>query len=121
MRSRQSGITFIGWVVLLVPVAIVFFAGIKVLPFYMNHFKVTKALEQTAVENRDASTLSANKIRVELEKRFDIEGIEEPAVNSIAIEREDGDWVLTAEYDRETGLMGNLDLKVHFNKRVVLR
>ena len=121
MRSRQAGITFIGWVVLLVPVAIVVFAGIKLFPIYMNHFKVAEALKQTAQASRGEVVVSPNIFRIELEKRFDIEGIEEPSLDSILIQREDGDWVLTAEYDRETSLMGNVALIVHFNKRVVVQ
>jgi hypothetical protein len=121
MRSRQAGITFIGWVVLLVPLAIIFFAGLKLFPIYMNHFKVVQALNQTADANRSTDIISPTAIRVELEKRFDIEGIEDPNVNAIGIQREDGEWVLIAEYDRETSLMGNLALTVHFNKRVVVQ
>lgn len=121
MRSRQAGITFIGWVVLLVPVAIIVLAGIKLLPIYMNHFKVVAALEQTADANRASEVLSPNAIRVELEKRFDIESIEQPEISSIIIERQDGDWVLIAEYERVTRLMGNVFLTVRFDKRVVVR
>jgi len=121
MRSRQTGITFIGWVVLLVPLAIIFFAGLKLFPIYMNQFKVAEALKQTAEANRSVDVVSPTTIRIELEKRFDIEGIEEPSVNAIGIEHDDGEWVLVAEYDRETSLMGNLALTVHFNKRVVVQ
>jgi hypothetical protein len=121
MRSRQTGVTFIGWVVLLVPLAIICLAGIKLFPLYMNHFKVAEALKQTAQENRGETVISPTSIRVGLQKRFDIEGIEDPTVDSVLIAREDGDWVLTADYDRETGLMGNLALTVHFYKRVVIQ
>jgi len=46
MRHRQRGITFIGWIVLLIPVASVGYAGIRVVPVYLNYMKVAKALEQ---------------------------------------------------------------------------
>lgn len=121
MRSRQTGITFIGWVVLLVPVAIVFFAGIKLFPVYMNHFKVAAALKQTAEANRGEGGLSAAGLRGELGRRFDIESIEVPTPDEILIERQDGDWVMTAEYDRETGLIANIALTVHFYKSVVVQ
>lgn len=121
MRSRQTGITFIGWVVLLVPLAVIVLSGIKLAPIYMNHFKVVEALKQTAEENSVEGALSPARIQVELQKRFDIEGIEEPNVDSIVISREDGEWMLTAEYDRETSLFGNLALIVHFSKSVVVQ
>lgn len=121
MRSRQAGITFIGWVVLLVPVAIICLAGIKLAPIYMNHFKVAQALEQTADANRGEASVSALDMRKELERRFDIESVEVPTAADILIERDDGNWVLVAEYDRETSLIGHLALVVHFSKRVVVQ
>lgn len=119
MRSRQTGITFIGWVVLLVPLAIIFFAGLKLSTIYMNHFKVAGALEQVAGENQGLGAAAPAAMRRALEKRFDIEGIVEPDAADIVIERDGDEWVLIAQYDREASLMGNLALTVHFNKRVV--
>ena len=121
MRSRQAGITFIGWVVLLIPVVIVAFAGIKLSTLYMNNFKVSKVLEQTAKSQSEGSTLTAGVIRTEIERRFDIEGIEVPAPNDIIVEKDGDGWVLAAEYTRETELFGNLSLLVHFNKRAVIK
>jgi hypothetical protein len=121
MRSRQAGITFIGWVVLLIPLAIVVFGGIKVAPLYMNQFKVAKAMQQTADSTRGDTNVSPPAVRNELERRFDIEGIETPTRDDIVIEREGDSWVMTAEYNRETTLIGNVSLLVHFYKRVVLQ
>ena len=45
MHSRQAGITFIGWLFLLVPVAIVGYAGIRLLPVYLTYMKVAKAVQ----------------------------------------------------------------------------
>ncbi|HTQ36461.1 MAG TPA: DUF4845 domain-containing protein [Steroidobacteraceae bacterium] len=121
MRSRQRGITFIGWVVLLVPLAVVMLAVLKVLPLYMNQFKVAKAMEETAAANRGDSNPSPQVMHNELEKRFDIESIETPNPQDVEIAREGDVWVMTAQYDREATLFGNLSLLVHFSKRVVLQ
>ena len=37
---KQRGVTMIGWIFLLVPVAIVLYAGIRVGPEYLNYYKV---------------------------------------------------------------------------------
>jgi hypothetical protein len=121
MRSRQAGITFIGWVVLLIPLAIVAFAGLKLAPIYMNHMKVVTALEQTADANKGQDNMSAAPFRRELENRFNVEDIAEPDLSDIVIERDGDDWVLSVEYDRETSLIGNVALTVHFSKRVVVQ
>jgi hypothetical protein len=122
MRSRQSGITFIGWVVLLVPLAIVVFAGIKASTIYMNHYKVSKVLTQTARTNTASGGADTPTVlRKEIERRFDIESIEVPSLDQILIERDGDEWVIVAQYDRETSLFGNLSLLMHFNKRVVVQ
>ncbi len=51
MHARQKGITFIGWLILLVPVAIVGYAGIRLAPMYLNYMKVAKAMKQIAAEH----------------------------------------------------------------------
>jgi Flp pilus assembly protein TadG len=121
MRSRQAGITFIGWVVLLVPLAIVLFAGIKVSTIYMNHYKVARVLDQTAKSIGANGTVTQAALRNEIERRFDVEGIETPALDDIVIERDGDDWVIVAEYNRETSLFGNLNLLIRFNKRAVVQ
>ncbi len=121
MRSRQAGITFIGWIVLLVPFAIVGFAGIKLSTIYLNHFKVAKALQQTADENRGETAIVPNSVRQELSRHFEIEDIETPKLQDIIIERDGDNWVIEAQYDRETQLFGQLSLLVHFDKRVVIQ
>ena len=50
MRQRQQGITFIGWLFLLIPVAIVGYCVIRLTPVYLNAMKVSKALHETASE-----------------------------------------------------------------------
>jgi hypothetical protein len=121
MRSRQAGVTFIGWVVLLIPIAIVGFAGIKLSTLYMNNFKVAKVLEQTAKSGSDAGPGTPMAMRLEIARRFDIEGVEVPTADDIAVERDGDDWVVSSDYTRETELFGNLSLRVHFSKRVVVK
>ena len=48
MRHSQRGVTFIGWLFLLVPVAIVVYAGIRLTPIYLNYMRVAKSLSQVA-------------------------------------------------------------------------
>ena len=42
---KQRGVTMIGWIFLLVPVAVVLYAGIRVVPEYLNYYKVVTALK----------------------------------------------------------------------------
>jgi hypothetical protein len=115
---RQAGITFIGWLLLLVPVAIVGFAGIRLTPVYLNYMKVTKAMKQTADEYADASPLNVGAVHKSLDKRFDIDSVDYPKVSDVAVGRVGEEWSLSVNYDDVVPLFGGISLLVHFEKRV---
>jgi hypothetical protein len=116
MRHRQRGITFIGWLFLLVPVAIVAYAGIRVAPLYLNYMRVEHSLQQIAQDARaDGSTQA---IRTAIEKRFDIESIEYPDPKDIEVRRDGTVWVIEAKYDETAPLFANLSLILSFDKVV---
>jgi hypothetical protein len=116
LYPSQRGITFIGWLVLLVPLAIVVYAGIRLTPVYLNYMRVAKALAQTASEARGVDTTSAQQLHVSLDKHFDIEGITKPATTDIDIHRENDHWVEVADYEEVVPMFGNVSLLVQFHK-----
>lgn len=117
MRHSQRGITMIGWLVLLVPVAIVVYAGIRLSPIYLNYMRVAKALAQTVSEAKGESA-NATTLRTSLDKHFDIEGIEHPTTKDIDIHREGEHWVAIADYEEVAPMFGNVSLLVQFHKQV---
>jgi hypothetical protein len=121
MRHSQRGVTFIGWVVLLVPVAIVVYAGIRLAPVYLNYMRVSKALTQIASEARGGDTTNATLLRNALEKHFDIESITHPDTKEIDIHRENEHWVAIADYEEVAPLFSNVSLLVQFHKVVVVQ
>jgi hypothetical protein len=120
MRSRQAGITFIGWLFLLAPVAVVGYAAIRLTPVYLNYMKVAKALEQTANENSGEAQINPAAVRVAIEKRFDIDGVRYPEVSAINVGREGTQWVLSVEYDDIVPMFAGISLMVRFDKRAVV-
>lgn len=120
MRSRQTGITFIGWLFLLVPVVIVGYAGIRLAPVYLNSMKVAKVLKQTAAENKGDTTLNVAAVRKSLEKRFDIDSITYPKVADVTVSRIGNTWTLGADYEDQVPLFAGISLLVHFEKSAVV-
>jgi hypothetical protein len=120
MRANQKGITFIGWIVLLVPVAIVAYAGIRLAPVYLNYMKVSRALDQVAAEARESETINAQALRRGLANRFDIDMVSYPKSDQVAFVREGQKWVAEAHYEDVAPLFGNVSLLVKFDKRVPL-
>ena len=121
MRSSQRGVTFIGWLFLLIPIAILVYAGIRLTPIYLNYFSVARSLEQTAMQFQDGGQINPTEVRTTLDKHFDIESVEFPTAKDIDIHRTGEDWVMIADYEGVAPLFANVSIVVDFHKEVELR
>jgi hypothetical protein len=115
---KQRGVTMIGWVILLIPIAIVLYAGIRVGPEYFNYYKVVTAMKETAKALESDETLSPQTIRSAIEKRFDTGYVDNPKASELEITKADGGWNVTAAYETQVPLFGNLYLLCDFNQSV---
>jgi hypothetical protein len=121
MRSKQTGVTLIGWIILLVPFAIVGYSGVRVMPLYLNYMKVARCLEQVKNDFK-GDPGSAALLRTALEKHLNVESVDYPDVKDIKITRGDSrSWLLEAAYDDQAPLFQNLFIMVSFDKSVTLR
>jgi hypothetical protein len=121
MRKKQNGITFIGWIVLLVPVALIGYAVIRLVPKYLTYIGVSRSLTQLAQDFGEDPQVTVAALKVSLAKHFDIEGIEFPSVNDVSFTREDGVWVAEANYQDGVPLFAGISLTVDFDKRVPIK
>ena len=118
MIKRQRGVTFIGWLFLLVPVAILGYVGIRLVPIYLNYMRVAQSVTQTATELKtdEAATLTAQSIRSTVGKHFDIESITFPDVKDVSITRDGSGWTIEAKFEDTAPLFGNIALVIDFDK-----
>lgn len=122
MRRRQTGVTFIGWILLLIPMAIVVYMAIRLIPIYLTHMKVANAMEQVAQEvSTDGDLVSPGAVRTSISRRFDVEGIDNPTMEQVRVARDGSDWVIEVDYEEIVPLFGNLNLLVTFDRRVVIQ
>jgi hypothetical protein len=121
MRNRQRGVTAIGWIFLMVPLALVGYAAIRLTPVYLNYMKVARALEQTAADFQDDQSATAQTLRYSIEKRLDIESVNYPQVKDIIVKRDGRTWVLQAAYEDVAPLFANISLLVNFDRSVEVR
>jgi hypothetical protein len=119
-RRHQRGITFIGWLFLLTPVAICVYAGIRIMPVYLNYMKVSHTLEsiQTEIPNESAS---ADGIRNIIGKHFQIDSLDYPDVKDIKVTRDNGTWKIEANYEDQAPLFANAAILITFDKVVKLK
>jgi len=120
MRRTQRGVTFLGWIMLLIPVALVVYAGIRLMPVYLNYMRVARSLERLPQQETDPQNINAQSLRSSLDKSFDIETIEFPSTKDIDIHRDGDHWAAIADYQDVAPLFGNLSILVQFHKEVDL-
>src|SRR5580698_10611301 len=113
MRNRQRGVTFIGWIVLLAPMAVMVYVAIVLTPVYLNYFRVSRALSEVGTDFKGTSgPIDKQNFKTQLEKRFDIESIENPKPTDIQLRREGDGWAAEAAYDETVQLFGNVSLLI---------
>jgi hypothetical protein len=120
MRSKQRGVTLIGWILLLTPWAICAYAGIRLTPVYLNYMKVARTLEQVKADYKGGAPGDQFAIKTALEKRLFIESVEFPEAKEMKITRNGRSWVIEAAYDDQAPLFANVFILMSFDKTVRL-
>ncbi|MHB8812259.1 MAG: DUF4845 domain-containing protein [Steroidobacteraceae bacterium] len=119
MRTRQRGVTAIGWLVLLIPFAIVIYAGIRLAPIYLNYMNVVRTLNELKSDTQ-AGGVTPDNIRASIAKHFEIDEVDYPKVDDITIHRAGDGWQVEAAYQDEAPLFADITLQVTFDKIVTL-
>ena len=115
---RQRGITLVGWLVLLIPLALVVYAGVRLVPVYLNYLNVSHTLEEVAGAYQGGSAVSVDQIREAIAKHFEIDEVTYPTVRDITITRDGSGWHVEAAYYDYAPLFASVSLQVQFDKTV---
>lgn len=119
MRTRQRGVTAIGWLILLIPFAIIIYAGIRLTPVYLNYMAVARSMNELTNEYASGGA-TPDAIRSSLQKRFDVEGVDYPSTKDINITRDGQGWSVEAAYYDQAPLFAHITLQIQFDKVVKL-
>ena len=120
MRKTQRGVTLIGWVFLLLPLAVMLYTVIRLTPVYLTYMSVAKIMDKTA-KDTEGTQVNPAALRVSIDKSFEIESINSPTAKDIDIHREGDHWVAIADYEEVAPLFGNVSLLAQFHKQVTLQ
>jgi hypothetical protein len=118
MHRQQRGITLIGWIFLLAPLAIVGYAVLRLTPIYLNYGKVVRTMEQVAEISRVEDSVNVTQLRTDIEKRLDIESVSFPTAKDFVIRRDGQSWVIEVAYEDAAPFISNVSLLVAFKKAV---
>jgi Domain of unknown function (DUF4845) len=117
MRQRQQGMTFIGILCILAMAGVIVYAGIRLVPVYLNYMKIVRTMEAAVGESKgDAPDLAG--IRTALERHWEIEDPEVVDFKDIEIAKDDSGVTLHVAYDHLVPYIADVSLSVHFDKTV---
>lgn len=120
LKRQQRGMSFWMLLFVLVVLGIAFFMGLKLIPIYMESFKVDRIITNL-VKEPDVGSQSRHEIAATLVKRFDIDDVrrfnEKNLSRYVDIEKRGNRVTIVVEYRAETNLVGNVSLVAEFKKR----
>jgi len=120
MQQRQRGMTFLGLVIVLAILGLGLYAGIRLVPLYLDYTKVARALEQVRDEY-SAVEASKHILRKSLERHWDVEDIKGIDWQDIEIEKTGEGFDVTAAYRAEAPFIANVSLVADFEKTVAIQ
>ncbi len=109
MKRKQSGLTLIGFVIVLGIAGLFAYVGMKLVPMYSEYYAVKQALKGLAVEPGIADR-DPGKIKDLFFRRLYISYAENIKPENVKIERQDGGWKMTVNYEVRKPLIANLDV-----------
>jgi Tfp pilus assembly protein FimT len=116
-RSSQQGMTLLSF---LVTVAIAIVLGtlvLRLLPAYVNHYKVKSSLEALQSQPQWASQ-SREEIINSLQKHWEVDTVDDVTPRDIVITRAGRNTKVRIAYDVTRPFFRNIDLVIHFDEAI---
>lgn len=120
MQRRQEGMTFIGLLCILTMAGAIVYAGIRLIPVYLNYMNIVRTLETTASDFKGDNP-DPGAIRNALERHWEITTISAVDYKDVEITKDENGVTLHVVYDDSEPYLGNVSLAVHFDKTVKVR
>lgn len=114
MKRTQGGMTLIGFIIVLGVIGLFAYVGMKLVPMYSEYYAVKQALkglqQEPGIANRDPA-----KIQDLFFRRLYISYAENVKPANVKIERTDGGWLMSVDYEVRKPLLANLDVVGKFS------
>ena len=114
MKRKQGGLSLLGFLVVLAVVGFAAYVGMKLFPMYQEYYSVRSAMKGLANEPGVAD-MDPAKIQDLFFRRLYINYSESVKPSHVKIERMDGGWKMSVNYEVRRPLVGNLDVVGKFD------
>ena len=110
----------LGIIVVIIVVGAWVYAGIRLVPKYLEYMRVAATLEKVRDEYDSNPGSTEFMLRKAIERHFDIEMVEVVTSNDIEIKKEGGEFTMRAAYEDTVPLAGNVSFLLSFDKSVTV-
>ena len=117
LRHKQRGATFLGMVTIGSILALGVYAGIRLVPIYLDYMAIVRAMTDISKSNAGAT---AGELKKALNARWNIDYISSIQPNEIEIKPVAGGLEMRANYEARAPFVGNVFLVVEFDSAVVV-
>lgn len=120
-KVQQSGLTLIGFAIVLMIGGFFAYAAMKLIPCYTEYFGVVKSMKSLQ-SLPGIETMTIEDIRRKLNVNFDLQYVDDATIpdKNIQLITKDGQHKLRIFYDKDLPFVYNVDLLVHFDNTVDL-
>lgn len=120
MKSRQSGLTLIGFLFILLIAGFFAYMAMKLVPPYMHYFGVVKAMKQ--VSDEGVSGKSREEIYRDFSYKLSFQYADSTITpQDVTYKPTGGGTLMHVEYDKRVHFLYNIDFLLHFDKTVTLK
>ena len=120
MKRNQGGMTLVGFVIVLAVVGLFAYVGMKLFPMYSEFYSVKKALAglktEPGIADKDPGTIENLFFR-----RLYVSYSDSVANDNVKIDRIEGGWKMTVDYEVRKPMIYNLDVvgKFHAEENLI--
>lgn len=112
-KKSQQGVTALGMVIILSLIAFFAYLAIRLVPLYIESFKVSSALD-SVVKEAGTGGMTSKEIRTSLMRRMQIDDVDNVQAEDVAVVTQGGHTTITIEYDAVAPMTSNIDVVIYF-------
>ena len=118
-KHKQRGATFLGMLTIVSILGLALYAGIRLVPLYLDNMAVIKAMNDIA-KNLQGSSPTPSAIRSALSARWTTDYISSVTVQDIEVTPVKNGMEMRAAYDGRAPFVANIFFVVEFDTAVVI-
>lgn len=115
LRSRQSGLGALGWLVVLAVASFFLLCFFRIGPLYLEYFQVKEVLDDV-LKSGQANSQSKQELLDTLQRRFDVNRTEAISTRDIRFSEGRSGREVDCSYEKRVPLVANIDVVVKFDQ-----